>query len=185
MIEHHNLERAAQWVQQRIVYRRCWELGLDVLRVGVFVALLATLLTALLGWAIPRFVLYGAIAVGAGVIFVLLARRIRIAALDVLIRADRVCGCHAALSTAYEYLQQHTTNPFVPGLASVAEQLAPRIEAHRVFPTRMPRRVWGIPLLLGATLVLFMLKLTPLHFDGDHAPEVARNVSRTGQHLEK
>jgi predicted ArsR family transcriptional regulator len=151
----------------------------------VLTALLATLLTALAGWAIPQLILYGAIAVGAGVIFAVLARRVRIAALDVLIYADRVCGFHAALSTAYEYLRQHTTNPFVPGLASMAEQLAPQVEAHRVFPRRLPRRVWGIPLLLAATLGLSMLQLTPLHFAGVPEPEVARHVSREGQRLEK
>src|SRR5262245_25116742 len=185
MIEHHNLEHAAQQLQHRFVSLRRWGLGLDVLLGGVLAALLATLLTALAGWAIPRLILYGAIAVGAGVVFVVLARRVRIAVLDVLIRADRVYGFLAALSTAYEYLQQHTTNPFVPGLASVAEQLAPRVEARRVFPRRLPHRVWGIPLLLAATLGVSMLQLTPLHFDGAHEPEVARNVSRTGQRLEK
>src|SRR5438045_9799420 len=57
----------------------------------------------------------------------------------VLIYADRMCGLHAALSTAYEYLQQHTTNPFVPGLTRVAEQLAPRVEARRVFARQIGR----------------------------------------------
>src|SRR5437764_13595838 len=133
MVEHPNLERAAQRLQQRFMSLRRWRLGLDVLLGGVLAALLATLLTALLGWAVPWLMLYGAIAVLAGVIFAVLARRVRIAALDVLIYADRVCGFHAALSTAYEYLQQHTTNPFVPGLTRVAEQLAPRVEARRVF----------------------------------------------------
>jgi hypothetical protein len=185
MVEHHNLERAVQRLQQRFVFLRRLGLGLDVLLGGVLAALLATLLTALLGWTVPRLMLYGAIAALAGVIFAVLAWRVRIAALDVLIYADRVCGFHAALSTAYEYLQQHTTNPFVPGLARVAEQLAPRVEAQRVFAIRLPRRVWGIPLLLAATLGVSMLKLTPLHFDGARAPEVARNVSREGQRLEK
>jgi len=185
MIEHHNLERAVQQLQHRFVSLRRLGLGLDVLLGGVLAALLATLLTALAGWAIPRLILYGIIAVGAGVIFAVLARRVHIAVLDVLIRADRVCGFHATLSTAYEYLQQHTTNPFVPGLASMAEQLAPRVEAHRVFPRHLPRRVWGIPLLLAVMLGLSMLKLTPLTFPGVHEPEVARHVSREGQRLEK
>src|SRR3989442_122251 len=117
MVEHHNLERAAQRLQQRFVSLRRWGLGLDVLLGGVLAALLATLLTALVGWAVPRLIIYGAIAVVVGVIFAVLAWRVRIAALDVLICADRTFGLHAALSTAYEYLQQHTTNPFVPGLA--------------------------------------------------------------------
>jgi len=185
MVEHRNLERAAQRLQQRFVSLRRWGLGLDVLLGGVLAALLATLLTALLGWAVPRPVLYGAMAVLAGSIFAVLARRVRIAALDVLICADRVCGFHAALSTAYEYLQQHTTHPFVPGLTRVAEELAPQVAVHRVFARRLPRRVWGIPLLLAATLGLSMLRLTPLHFDAAPVPEVARNVSRAGQRLEK
>ena len=185
MVEHHNLERTAQRLQQRFVSLRRWGLGLDVLLGGGLAALLATLLTALFGWAVPQRLLYGTIAVVAGVIFAGLARRVRIAALEVLICADRTCGLHAALSTAYEYLQQHTTNPFVPGLASVAEHLAPQVKAHRVFPRRLPRRVWALPLLLAATLGLSMLKLTPLHFDGPHEPEVARDVSRAGQRLEK
>src|SRR5207244_12374370 len=69
--------------------------------------------------------------------------------------------------------------------ASMAEQLAPRVEAHRVFPRHLPRRVWGIPLLLAVTLGLSMLRLTPLNFPGAHEPEVARHVSREGQRLEK
>lgn len=185
MVEHHNLERAAQRLQQRFVSLRRWGLGLDVLLGGVLAALLATLLTALFGWAVPRPLLYGAIAVVAGVIFTVLARRVRIAALDVLICADRTCGWHAALSTAYEYLRQHTTNPFVPGLASVAEHLAPQVVAHRVFPGHLPRRVWALPLLLAATLGVSMLQLTPLHFEAAPEPEVARQVSRAGQRLEK
>lgn len=185
MVEHHNLERAVQRLQRRFVSLRRWGLGLDVLLGGVCAALLVTLLTALLGWAVPRLLLYGALALVAGVVFAGLAWRVRIVALEVLIRADRVCGYHAALSTAYEYLQQHTTNPFVPGLARVAEQLAPRVEAHRVFPRHLPRRVWGIPLLLAVTLGLSMLPLTPLHFNGAPEPEVARDVSRAGQRLEK
>lgn len=185
MVEHHNLERATQQLQQRFVSLRRWGLGLDVLLGGVLAALLATVLTALFGWAVPRPLLYGAIAVVAGVIFTVLARRVRIAAVDALICADRTGGLHAALSTAYEYLRQHTTNPFVPGLASVAEHLAPQVAAHRVFPRRLPRRVWALPLLLAATFGVSMLQLTPLHFDGAHEPEIPRQVSREGQRLEK
>ena len=101
MVEHHNLERTAQSLQRRFVALRRWELGLDVLLPGGLAVLLTTLLTALSGWAVPRGLLYGAMALVAGVIFVVLARRVRIAALDVLICADRTGGWHAALSTVY------------------------------------------------------------------------------------
>ncbi len=54
-----------------------------------------------------------------------------------------------------------------------------------MLPVRLPPRVWGIPLLLAATLGFSMLKVTPLRFENAPAPEVARGVSREGQRLEK
>ena len=130
-------------------------------------------------------VVYGAIVLVAVGVFAGLAWRIRSAAFEVLARADRTLGFHASLSTAYEYLQQHTTNPFVPGLTAAGQCLAPRVDRHRVLPVSLPRRVWGIPILLAAILVFSMLKVTPLRFDDVHEPEVARQVSREGQRLEK
>ncbi len=185
MAEYHNLERAAQQLQQRFVSLQRLGLGLDVLLGGVLAALLATILTTLLGWSVPLLVVYGAITLVAVGVFAGLAWRVRSAAFEVLARADQTLGFHASLSTAYEYLQQHATNPFVPGLAAVAERLAPRVDRHRVLPVRVPRRVWGIPILLAATLVFPMLKVTPLRFDDTHEPDVARQVSREGQRLEK
>ena len=148
-------------------------------------ALLATVLTTLLGWAVPLLVVYGALAVVLVGIFAGLAWRVRSAALEVLASADRAHGFHASLSTAYEYLYDHATNPFVPGLAAVAERLAPRVDARRVFPLHLPRRVWGIPVLVAVTFGFSMLKVTPLRFDEVHEPDVARHVSREGQRLEK
>jgi hypothetical protein len=185
MAEYHNLERAAQQLQQRFVSLQRLGLGLDVLLGGVLAALLATILTTLLGWSVPWLVVYGAIALVAVGVFAGLAWRVRSVAFEVLARADRTLGFHASLSTAYEYLQQHATNPFVPGLAAVAERLAPRVDRHRVLPVRLPRRIWGIPILLAAILVFPMLKVTPLRFDDTHEPDVARQVSREGQRLEK
>ena len=185
MAEHHNLERAAQRLQQRSIFLQRLGLGLDVLLGGGLAALLATVLTTLLGWSVPLLVVYGALAVAMVGLFVGLAWRVRSDALDVLANADRALGFHASLSTAYEYLQQHATNPFVPGLAAVAERLAPRVDMRRVLPVRLPRRAWGIPLLLAATLGFSMLKVTPLRFDNMREPGVARNVSREGQRLEK
>src|SRR5215475_5032115 len=139
MVEYHNLERAARQLQQRFISLQRLELGLDVLLGGVLVALLATILTALLGWPVPLLAVYVAIALVAIGVFAVLAWRVRSAAFEVLARADRALGLHASLSTAYEYLHQHATNPFVPGLAAVAERLAPRVDRHRVLPVHLPR----------------------------------------------
>src|SRR4030095_6140824 len=145
----------------------------------------ATVLTTLLGWTVPLPAVYGALAVLLVGIFAGLARRVRSIALEVLASADRAHGFHASLSTASEYLYQHATNPFVPGLTAVAERLAPRVDVRRVFPLHLPRRAWGIPLLVAATFGFSLLKVTPLRFDEMHEPDVARHVSRAGQRLEK
>jgi hypothetical protein len=185
MAKYHNLECAAQQLQRRIIFLQRLRIGLDVLLGGALAALLATVLMALADWSVPLPIVYGALAVVLVGIFAGLAWRVQSAALDVLTSADCAHGFHASLSTAYEYLHQHATNPFVPGLATVAERLAPRVDVRRVFPLHLPRRVWGIPLLVAATFGFSMLKVTPLRFDKVHEPEVARHVSREGQRLEK
>src|SRR5215475_12524951 len=185
MVEYDNRGRAVRQVQQRVIFLRRLGLGLDVLLGGVLAALLATVLTTLMGWSVPLPVVYGALAVVLVGIFAGLAWRVRSATLEILARADRVHGFHASLSTAHEYLHQHATNPFVPGLVAVAERLAPRVDVRRVFPVHIPRRVWGIPLLVAATFGFSLLKVTPLRFDEAHEPDVARHVSREGQRLEK
>ncbi|HEY5864867.1 MAG TPA: hypothetical protein VI542_04840 [Candidatus Tectomicrobia bacterium] len=185
MAEDRNLERTAQQLQQRVVFLQRLGLGLDVLLGGVLAALMATVLKALLGLSVPLLAVYGMLAVVTLGVFVGLAWRIRSAALDTLVSADRALGFHASLSTAYEYLHEHATNPFLPGLAAVAERLAPRVDVRRVFPVRVPRRVWGIPLLIVATFGFSVLKIAPLRFDEAHEPDVARHVSREGQRLEK
>ena len=185
MAEERKLERTAQQLQQRVVFLQRLGLGLDVLLGGVLAALLATVLRALLGWSVPLPVIYGALAVVALGIFAGLAWRIRSAALPTLVSADRTLGFHASLSTAYEYLHEHATHPFLPGLTAVAERLAPRVDVRRVFPVRVSRRVWGIPLLVAATFGFSLLQVAPLRFDEVPAPDVAHNVSREGQRLEK
>jgi hypothetical protein len=185
MAEYHNLESVAQRLQRRVIFLRRLGLGLDVLLGGVLAALLAMVLTTLWGWPVPLPMLYGALAVVLVGIFVVLAWRVRSVALEILARADRVHGFHASLSTAYEYLHQHTSNPFVPGLAAVAERLAPHVNVRRVLPLHLPRRVWAIPLLVVATFGFSLLKVTPLRFDETHESDVARNISREGQRLEK
>jgi hypothetical protein len=185
MAKYRNLECAAQQLQRRVIFLRRLRIGLDVLLGGVLAALLVTVLTALGGWSVPLPAVYGALAVVLVGLFAGLAWQARSAALEVLASADRTHGFHASLSTAYEYLHHHATNPFVPGLATVAERLAPRVDVRRVFPLHLPRRIWGIPLLVAATFGVSMLKVTPLRFDESHEPEVARHVSREGQRLEK
>jgi hypothetical protein len=185
MAQYHNLECATRQLQRRVRFLQRLRIGLDVLLGGVLAVLLVTVLTTLAGWSVPLPVVYGALAVVLVGLFAGLAWRVQSTALAVLTSADRAHGFHAALSTAYEYLHHHATNPFVPGLATVAERLAPRVEARRVFPLHLPRRIWGIPLLIAATLGFSMLKVTPLRFDEAHEPEVARHVAREGQRLEK
>ena len=131
MAEHDNLGRAARQLQRRVIFLRRLGLGLDALLGGVLAALLATVLTTLLGWRVPLLVVYGVLAVVVVGIFAGLAWRVRSVALEVLASADRAHGFHASLSTAYEYLYQHTMNPFVPGLTAVAERLAPRVDVRR------------------------------------------------------
>src|SRR4030095_9326701 len=122
MAEYDNLVRAVQQLQRRVIFLRRLELGLDVLLGGVLAALLATVLTTLLGWTVPLPAVYGALAVLLVGIFAWLAWRVRSVALEVLASADRAHGFHASLSTAYEYLYHHTMNPFVPDLTAVAER---------------------------------------------------------------
>lgn len=185
MVEHHNLERAVRQLQQRDVSLRRLRLGLDVVLGGLLTALLATLGLGLLAWSVPRLLVYGAITVLAMVVFTVLQRRVRVAPLDLLIQADRLLGLQASLSTAYEYLRSHATHRFTPSLVAVAETLAPRVEARRVLPCRLPRRAWGVPLLLAATLGAATLKIPPLLLDEARESEVAHEVVRAGQRLEK
>ena len=69
MAEYHNLESAARQLQRRVIFLRRLGLGLDVLLGGVLAALLATVLTTLLGWTVPLLVVYGALAMVAVGIF--------------------------------------------------------------------------------------------------------------------
>ena len=69
MAEYHNLEHATQQLQRRVMFLRRLGLGLDVLLGGILAALLATVLTTLLGWTVPLWVVYGALAVALVGIF--------------------------------------------------------------------------------------------------------------------
>lgn len=185
MVQHNNLEAAGRRLQQRFVALGRCALGLDVLLGAALAGFLATLGLALTGWSVASPVAYGVIVVGALLVFAVLARRIRIAVLAVLIDADRRLHLQECLSTAYEYLQQQADNRFVPSLAAEAERLAPQVEARQVFPTRLPRRLWGIPLLIAATVGLLRLDVTPLRFDDVAQEAVAPEVAREGRRLEQ
>jgi len=183
--EQSNLDATARRLQQRFVALRRCALGLDVLLGAALAGFLATLGIALTGWSVAFAAVYGVIVAGALVVFLLLARRIRIAVLAVLISADRRLRLQERLSTAYEYLQQHAHNRFVPSLAAEAERVAPQVDTRTVFPTRLPRRLWGIPLLVAATVALFRLEVTPLRFDDMGQKDITPEVAREGKRLEQ
>ncbi|MBM3222633.1 MAG: hypothetical protein FJZ47_02345 [Candidatus Tectomicrobia bacterium] len=185
MTRYHHLDRAAQRLQQRSVRLQRLVLGCDVLLGCCGAALLATLLAALAGWTLPSGIFYGILGGLAVSIFAILAWRIQSDTMGALARADKVLGLHAALSTAYEYLQQHATHPFVPALMTVAERYAHRVEARRVLPLQLPPRVWGIPVLIAATLSCSFFHISPWQFDTAHEPEAVPQVAREGQRLEK
>jgi hypothetical protein len=183
--EQNNLDATARRLQQRFVTLRRCALGLDVLLGAALAGFLATLGIALTGWSVAFPAVYGVIVAGALLVFLLLARRIHIAVLAVLISADRRLRLQERLSTAYEYLQQHAHNRFVPSLAAEAERVAPHVDVRTVFPTRLPRRLWGIPLLVVATLTLFRLEVTPWRFEDMGHKDVTPEVVREGKRLEQ
>jgi hypothetical protein len=183
--EQSNLDVTAQRLQRRFVALRRRALGLDVLLGAALVGFLATLGIVLTGWSVAFSAVYGMIMAGALAVFLLLARRIRIPVLAVLISADRRLRLQERLSTAYEYLQQHAHNRFVPSLAAEAERVAPQVDTRVVFPTRLPRRLWGIPLFVAATVALFRLEVAPLRFDDMAQQDVAPEIAREGKRLEQ
>jgi hypothetical protein len=129
----------------------------------------------LAGWSVSLLVVYGVILAWAILLFVLLAWRVRVSALAVLQRADSLLRFQERLSTAYEYLHQHASNRFVPGLVAEAERVAQQVDPREVFPTPWPRRVWGIPLLLAAVIGFTRLDMVSLQFE-DLAYEEATGV---------
>lgn len=185
MVTHHSLERIAQQLQRRAVSVRRRVLGLDIGLGALLAALLLPLLSLTCRWPVSRLSLYSVIALLALAVFLLLARRLRASATDVLAQADRVLGLHETLSTAYEYQHRHAGNPFLPGLLAAADRFAPRVETRRVFPAQVPRRIWGVPLLLAAIISSSALRLAPPTSQDLATQEVARELNREGQRLEK
>lgn len=180
-----HLRTVSHQLQQRYVSLKRAILAGDVLLSTIGLAFLATLGMMLFGWPVSRLVLYSAIFGLALLVWLLLAWRVRIGPLPVLITADHQLGLQERLSTAYEYVQQQPHNPFVPSLAADAEQTARRVEPRRVFPFRIPQRLWCIPLILIALVVLSQVEMTPLQFEDWRRAEVSDEVLAEGKRLER
>jgi hypothetical protein len=174
-----------QRLQRRFVLLRRWALGLDVLLGGAAFCFLATVVIKLVGWSVPLLYVYGAIGAGALLVFLLLAWRVRISALNTLIQTDTTLKLQERLSTAYEYLQRYADNPFVPALVADATRLALRVDPRAVFAVRLPRRVWGVPVLLAAMVGFTLLDVAPLRLTHFGREEVSHEVMREGERLER
>lgn len=185
MLEQGHLDIATRHLQQRFVFLKRCALAVDVCLWGAIVGLIATAVITLGGWSVPLFLVYGAVLAGSAVTFLVVAWRVQVSALAVLQRADRVQHFQERLSTAYEYLHQQITNPFVPGLATEAERTARQVDPRMVFPTHWPRRIWGIPLFLAALVGFTLLDLEPLRFEDLAYEETSQEVTREGKRLER
>lgn len=180
-----NIAAVTQRLQRRFVSLRRWAIGLDVCLGGMVACFLATIVIVLAGWPVPLLLVYGSIGVGALLVFFLLTWRVRLAALTALVQADTTLKLKERLSTAYEYLQQHADNPFVPLLTADAARVALHIDPRLVFPVRLPRRVWGIPMVLVAIVGFTLLDVSPLRLTSFGRDEIPREVVREGERLER
>jgi hypothetical protein len=181
---HDNLDTVARRLQQRLRFTKRRALGLDICLGMAVAGLLASVSMTLFGWSRWSLVVYSAIVGLALALFVALAWRMRSSALATLQRADHVLRSQERLSTAYEYLYQEPTHPFLPGLLAEAERVAPRVDPRVVFPTRWPRRLWALPVLVAALVGWSWLDMTPLRFDDLAQDEVAAEVRQEGERLE-
>ncbi len=180
-----HLRTVSHQLQQRYLLLKRTILAGDVCLIAIGLAFLATVGMALFGWPVSRLVLYSAIFGLALLVWLVLAWRVRIAPLPVLITADHKMGLQERLSTAYEYVEQRPHNPFVPSLAADAEQAARRVEPRHVFPFRMPQRLWCLPLILIALIVLSQVEVTPFRFEEWGRAEVSDEVLTEGKRLER
>lgn len=180
-----NIAAVIQRLQRRFVSLRRCAIGLDVCLGGIVACFLATVVIALAGWPVPLLLVYGSIGVGAVLVFFLLTWRVRLPPLTALVQADTTLKLKERLSTAYEYLQQHADNPFVPSLTADAARVAPRVDPRLVFPVRLPRRVWGIPMVLVAIGGFTLLNVSPLRLTNFGRDAIPREVVREGERLER
>lgn len=180
-----HLKTVSYQLQQRYVLLKRMILAGDVLLIAIVAAFLATVGMALFGWPISRLLLYGAMFVLALAVWLILAWRVRISPLPVLITADHQLGLQERLSTAYEYVERQPQNPFVPSLTASAEQAARQVDPRHVFPFRMPQRLWCIPLIFIALIVLTQVHMTPLQFESWGRAEVSDEVLTEGKRIER
>ena len=180
-----HLRTVSHQLQQRYLRLKRGILAGDVCLIAIGVAFLATLVMVLFGWPVSQWVLYGAIGGLGLLVWLMLAWRVRIGPLPVLIAADHQLGLRERLSTAYEYVEQRPHNRFVPSLVAEAEQAARRVEPHRVFPFQIPQRLWCIPLILSALVVLSQVDVTPFQFEDWGRAEVSDEVRTEGKRLER
>jgi hypothetical protein len=147
--------------------------------------LVFALFTLLSGWSIPPIYGYGLIVACCLLGFLAFAWRIKLPALVALQQADHVQHFQERLSTAYEYREHRTDNPFVPGLLSEAERTTRHVNPSLVFPAHWPRRFWAIPLCAAAIIGVFSLDLKPISFEDLASEEIAPDVSREGKRIEQ
>ncbi|MGQ4807343.1 hypothetical protein NKDENANG_00691 [Candidatus Entotheonellaceae bacterium PAL068K] len=183
--ESEHLDATVRYLQQRFVFLKRRAFGLDVGLGAAAVGLVAAVVMPLAGWSIPHSAVYAAIFAGAGLVFGIWAWRVRVSALPVLQRADLVLGLQERLSTAYEYVHHNASHPFVPSLTAEAERVASQVDPRVVFPSRIPRRVWAIPVLLAALIGLSRLDIVPLQFNELAEEVVSEDVVREGKRLER
>jgi hypothetical protein len=180
-----HLRTVSHQLQQRYLRLTRAILAGDVLLIAVGAAFLATVGMTLFGWPVSQWLLYGAILGLALLVWLVLSWRVRVGPLSVLITADRQLGLQERLSTAYEYGQKQPHNPFVPSLTAAAEQAARRVEPHHVFPFRMPPRLWCIPLMVIALVVLSQVDMTPFQLEDWGRAEVSDEVLTEGKRIER
>lgn len=152
---------------------------------GATVAFIGTVAVLLSGWSISLLYAYGIIIAVCALTFLVMAWRVRIPALAVLQQADRIQHFEERLSTAYEYLEQHADNPFVPGLQSEAEHAARQVDARLVFPAHWTRRWLALPLCLAAIIGVSLIDLKPLPFEDFASEEQAPEITREGKRIEQ
>lgn len=185
MVEVNNLGLAIRQLQRRFIRLKWFMLALDIGLWGTAMALISTIAIMLSGWPVPFLYAYGIIFACCAITFLVMAWRVDIPALAVLQQADRIQHFQERLSTAYEYLEQHTDNPFVPGLQSEAEDAARQVDTRLVFPARWAPRWWGVPLCIAAMIGVMFLGLKPLQFDDFASEERSPEITREGKRIEQ
>lgn len=185
MSEHPNLDFLTRRLPQRALFVRRWTAGQDVVLGGVVIAFLITLVVILGRRAVSLPLVYAGLGLVLIVAYLAMTWRLRASPLEALARADLVLQGQERLSTAYEYLQQAPANVFLPALLQQADRLAARVDPSTVFPVSRPRRLWGVPIFLLATIGLHFFEVRPLSFDALSESSPGSEVMQEGKRLEE